>query len=195
MVVHYGRFEFISEYSIETIAKKNETTPENVFLLYQKAILNAFEKYQDENFEFVAVDPVAFETYKKYIKYDEGKFKGKKYNTVNLKEFSDDNFTKFLEGQGADFVIFITWYKIKKESFTRGGRVDKRKKYSGHYIDFDLFNLFKQRIIGLGRVKAESDVPNDLEASYELLRLKELESAYKNFIGKVVEQLNNPIEN
>ncbi len=195
LVVPYGRFDFVSEFTLEYIAEKNETTAENVFLIYQKALLTAFEKYSDENFEFVVVSPDAINPYIKFIKYKPGKFDGKNYNSANLKDFKVEDFTKFLEHQNTDFIIFITWYDIQKESFIRGGKLDKRVDYAAHYLDFDIYNLFKERIVGMGRVMAEANVPNDLEASFNLLRLKELESGYQNFIGKVVEQLNKPIEN
>ena len=195
LVVPYGRFDFVSEFSLEEIAEKNETTADNVFLIYQKALLTAFENYQDENFEFVAVSPDAITPYIKFIKYKPGKFDRKNYNCADLKDFKVEDFTKFLEHQNTDFVIFITWYDIQKESFNRGGKMDKRIDYAGHYLDFDLYNLFKERIVGMGKVQAEANVPNDLEASFNLLRVKELEVAYLNFISLVVEQLNKPIEN
>ncbi|PJA07829.1 MAG: hypothetical protein COX70_05490 [Flavobacteriales bacterium CG_4_10_14_0_2_um_filter_32_8] len=195
LVVPYGRFDFVSEFSLEDIAEKNETTADNVFLLYQKALLTAFEKYVDENFEFVAVSPDAINPYIKFIKYKPGKFDRKNYNSANLKDFKVEDFTQFLEHQNTDFVIFITWYDIQKESFIRGGKLDKRVDYAAHYLDFDIYNLFEERIVGMGKVKAEANVPSDLEASYHLLRLRELESGYQNFISKVIEQLNKPVEN
>ena len=194
-MVPYGRFDFVSEFTLEYIAEKNEITADNVFLLYQKALLTAFEKYADENFEFVAVSPNAISPYIKFIKYKPGKFDRKNYNCADLKDFKVEDFTQFLEHQHTDFVIFITWYDIQKESFIRGGKLDKRVDYAAHYLDFDIYNLFKERIVGMGRVMAEANVPNDLEASFNLLRVKELESGYQNFISKVVEQLNKPIEN
>ena len=62
-------------------------------------------------------------------------------------------------------------------------------------LEDSLDNLFEERIVGMGKVKAEANVPSDLEASYHLLRLRELESGYQNFISKVIEQLNKPVEN
>lgn len=195
LVIPYGRFDFVSEFSLEEIAEKNETTASTIFLMYQKALLSAFENYQDENFEFVAVTTEVINPYQKFINYKMGKFEGKNYNSVDLKGFNSRAFAEFLELQHTDFVIFITWYDIQKESFNRNGKQDKRVDYAGHYLDFDLYNLFKERIVGMGKVKAEANVPNDLEASFNLLRLKELEVAYQNFISIVVEQLNKPIEN
>ena len=193
LVIPPSRFEFISEFDLEYIAKKNETTSDKVFLTYEKALLNTFGNYTDENFEFVPVDEVKLKPYKKLIKYKYGKFNGKRYNAVDLKIFSTENFTKLLEEHNADFVIFITWYNIKKEAFSR--KRSKRVKYAGHYLDYDIYNLFKQQIVGVAKVKAEAKEPNDKEASYSLLRINELIGAYNNFIGKVVDQLNKPIEN
>ena len=194
LVVPCSRFEFVSEFEIETIAEKNETTVSNVFLIYEKALLNSFGNYEDENFEFVPVRAEILQPYKNLIKYEYGKFKGKRYNAVNLKRFSEMDFSNLLTQHNCDFVIFITWYDIQKEAFTRKGKHRKRVKYAGHYLDYDIYNLFKQQVVGVGKTKAEAKEPNDLEASFSLLRTKELENAYQNFIGKVVEQLNKPIE-
>lgn len=195
LVIPPNRFEYVSEFDLEVIAKKNATTSSNVFLLYEKALLNSFGKYKDENFEFVPVEALKLQPYKNLIKYEYGKFKGKRYNAVNLKRFREKDFTNLLEQHNCDFVIFITWYDIQKEAFVRKGEHRKRVKYAGHYLDYDIYNLFQQQIVGLGKVKAEANEPNDLEASFSLLRIKELEGAYLNFINKVVIQLNKPIEN
>jgi len=192
LVIPPGRFEFISEFDLEKIAEKNGINASEVFLTYEKALLNAFTNYTDENFEFVSINFAGLQPYKKFIKYKPGKFKGKHYNAVDLSRFSEENFTKFLEENKTDFVIFITWYNIKKQSFSRSGM--KRVKYAAHFLDFDIYNLFKQQVIGIAKVQAEAPEPNDLQASFSLLRIKEVEVAYANFIGKVVEQLNKPIE-
>ena len=194
LVIPPSRFEFVSEFDLEEIAEKNEITISNVFLTYEKALLLAFENYFDENFEFIPVEYVALNPYKRKIKYTYGKFDGKQHNAADLNNFPEADFTKLLEHHQCDFVIFITWYDIQKESFTRKGKHSKRAPYAAHYLDFDIYNLFKQQVVAAGRVKAEAVTPNDLEVAYKLLRVKELESAYSNFIGKVVEQLNKPIE-
>jgi hypothetical protein len=195
LVIPPSRFEFVSEFDIKVIAEKNEVPVSKVFLTYEKALLNTFSKYNDENFEFVPVEAAALLPYRRKIKYEYGKFKGKGYNAVNLKQLSQSDFTKLLEHHNTDFVIFITWYDIQKESFTRKGNGLKRQKYAGHYLDYAIFNLFQQQVTGVAKVKAEGvKDPNDLEVSFKLLRVKELEVAYTNFISKVVEQLNKPIE-
>lgn len=194
LVIPCSRFEFISEFELEEIAEKNEITSKEVFLTYQKAMLNTFESYSDENFEFVKAKHDLLKPYKKFIKYESGKFKGRRYNTANLKGFKEADFTKLLEAHGADFVVFITWYDIQKESYTAKDRNSKRVDYAGHYIDYDVFNLFKQRVVGEGSVKAKAKQPTEEEASFSLLRVKELTGAYNNFIDHIIEQLNKPIE-
>jgi hypothetical protein len=194
LIVPPSRFEFVSEFSLEEIAKLNEIEAPKVFLTYEKAILNAFGNYEDQNFEFVPIDAAGIKGYKRLIKYEYGKFEGRRYNSANLKSFKEAGFSNFLKQYDADFVIFITWYDIQKESFTRAGKHAKRVSYSSHYLDYDVFNLFKERIVGQGKVKAEGKEPNDLEASFKLLRVKELTFAYNNFIAKIIDQLNKPIE-
>ena len=70
----------------------------------------------------------------------------------------------------------------------------KKVKYAAHFLDYDVYNLFKQQVVGLAKVQAKAPEPNDLQASFSLLRIQEVKVAYANFIGKVVEQLNKPIK-
>jgi hypothetical protein len=195
LVIPASQFEFVTEFDLQLIAKLNETTVSKVFLTYEKALLNSFESYNDENFEFVPVDAAGLKPYKRLIKYEYGKFDKKHYNGVNLKNFSEADFTKLLGHYDADFVVFITWYDIQKEGFTRKGKHLKRASYAGHYIDFAIYNLFKQQIAGVAKAKADvATEPNDLEVSFKFLRIKEVELGYINFISKVVNQINKPIE-
>lgn len=195
LVIPASQFEFVTEFDLQLIAKLNETTASKVFLTYEKALLNSFESYNDENFEFVPVDAAGLKPYKRLIKYEYGKFDKKHYNGVNLKNFSEADFTKLLGHYDADFVVFITWYDIQKEGFTRKGKHLKRASYAGHYIDFAIYNLFKQQIAGVAKAKADvATEPNDLEVSFKFLRIKEVELGYVNFISKVVNQINKPIE-
>ncbi len=195
LVIPASQFEFVTEFELKVIADMNETTTSKVFMTYEKALLNSFETYNDENFEFVPVDAVGLKPYKRLIKYEYGRFNKKHYNGVNLKGFSEADFTKLLDYYNADFVLFVTWYDIQKESFTRKGKHQKRASYAAHYIDYAIYNLFKQQVAGVGKVKAEGPLePNDLEVSFKFLRIKELKLGYANFIGKVVNQLNQPIE-
>lgn len=192
LIIPPSRFEFISAFDLDKIAEKNNIKTSEVFLTYEKALLSSFENYSDENFEFVAINSEGLKSYKRLIKYKLGKFKGRNHNAVDLSRFSEAVFTKFLQQYNADFVIFITWYDIKKQNFSRSGM--KRVKYAAHFLDYDIYNLFKQQVVGMAKVKAEAPEPNDLQASFSLLRIKEVSVAYENFIGKIIEQLNKPIE-
>lgn len=194
LVVPYNRFEFVSEFDLAEIAEKNKTTTDKIFLLYQKTILSAFKNYNDENFEFIPVQHHLIKPYKNLIKYQNGKFNGKRYNAVNLNDFEEKKFEEFLTAHDCDFVVFITWHDIQKEAFTKNAERRKRVPYAGHYLDYDVFNLFKQRVIGEGRIKAIAPKPNDMEASFALLRTKELALAFSNFVAHIIEQLNNPIQ-
>ncbi|MGB0888251.1 MAG: hypothetical protein ACPGSL_09025 [Vicingaceae bacterium] len=195
LVIPASQFEFATEFDLQTIAKLNETTASKVFLTYEKALLNSFETYQDDKFDLVPVDAAGLKPYKQLIKYEYGKFNKKHYNGVNLKGFSNADFTKLLAQYNADFVVFITWYDIQKEGFTRKGKHIKRSSYAGHYLDFAIYNSSKQQVAGVAKVKAEGpSEPNDLEVSFKFLRIKELQLGYKNFIGKVVKQINKPIK-
>jgi len=194
LVIPYGQFDMATDFDLETIAEKNNITVSQVFFNYQKTLLDAFESTVDENFEFVALKHNTINPYKKFIKYESGKFKGKRYNSVNLKNFKTADFTKLLEMHGADFVVFVTWHQIKKEAHIKMQEDRKRVPYAGHYLDYDVFNLFKQRVIGEGRIKAIAPAPNDEEASYSLLRTTEMAVAYQYFASYIIIQINKPLE-
>jgi hypothetical protein len=194
LVIPYSRFEFVSEFDIAEIAEKNETTEANVFNLYQKTLLNTFEQHADENFAFIQAQHELIQPYTKYIKYQYTKFKGKQYNALDIKGFNEDDFTKLLELHGADFVVFITWYDIQKEAMNTGEKRSARLPYAGHYLDYDIYNLFQQKVMGEGKIKANAETPDATELSYKLLRVKELEKAYDNFVTYIIERLNQPIE-
>lgn len=193
LVIPYGQFDMAIDFDLETIAKKNEITVGEVFFNYQKTLLNAFEATEDENFEFIALKHNTITPYKRFIKLESNKFNGKRYNSANLNEFKTEDFTKLLGMHGADFIVFVTWYEIKKEAHIVMQEDRKRMVYSGHYFDYDLFNLFKQRVIGEGRVKAIAPNPTIEQAKFALLRTTELEGAYKNFATHIAEKLNEPI--
>jgi hypothetical protein len=195
LVIPPSQFGFVTEFDLQAIAYFNEIASNQVFLTYEKALLNAFETYQDENFEFVPVDAQVIRPYERLIKYTYGKFDKKPYNGVDLKNISEHDFTALLAYYQADFVVFITWYAIRKESFSRKKTQLKRIPYAGHYIDFAIFNLFKQQIAGVGKAKVVLAIePTDLEVSFKFLRIKEVEVGYVNFIGKVVNQINKPLK-
>jgi hypothetical protein len=195
LVIPASQFEFVTEFDLQVIADLNAIKTSQVFLTYEKALLNSFESYQDENFEFVPVDAIGLKPYKRLIKYEFGKFDKKHYNGVNLKNFSAADFTKLLAHYKADFVVFITWYDIQKESFARKGKYLKRTSYAGHYIDFAIYNLFQEQIAGVGKAKAAVPTkPNDLEVSYKFLRIKEVKLGYEYFIENVVNQINKPLK-
>ena len=192
LVIPPSRFQFITEFDLKKIAEKNEIAPSEVFLTYEKALLNSFENYEDDNFEFVSIDYTGLKKYKSLIRYMPEKFNGKNYNAVDLSRFSEENFTHFLEQYQADFVIFITWYDIQKRNYSTNKI--KKVKYAAHYLDFDIYNLFKQHVVGLAKVKAEAPVPNEVQASFSYLRVQEVKVGYANFIWKAIEQLNKPID-
>ena len=193
LVVPYGRFEFVSKFSLEEIGAKNNIDQSEVFNAYQKAMLSSFVAYQNENFEFLAITDVQLSPYKKYIKYEDGKFDGRNHYAIKMKTFPQQEFTKLMEENDASFIIFVNWYDIQKSSFTSRGKKRKRFKYSAHFIDYEVYNLFQQKVVGVGKAKMDLGAPTDKEAAYKGLRLVELEKAYQQLVLAIIETLNKPI--
>ena len=194
LVVPHNRFQFQTEFDIKEIAAKNNITSSEVFLHYEKALLDVFENYEDDNFEFIPIAINEARKYKKFIQYKAGSFNGKNYNAVDLSNFSETNFTTLLTHYQADFILFITWYDIQKKRHLKTGIKRDKVRYAAHFLDFDVYNLFRHHVIGLAKVQAEAPAPTNSEASFSLLRIQEVKMAYDNFAGKVIEQLNQPIK-
>jgi hypothetical protein len=193
LVVPYGRFEFVSKYTLEDIAKKNNVPSGEIFNAYQKSILNVFGEFSNENFEFIAATDLILNPYKKYIKYEDGKFNGKNHYAIKKRSFPLESFTKLMEDNDASFIIFINWYTIQKASFSSKGKKKKRFKYSNHFLDYEIYNLFQQKVVGVGKYKIEIAQPTDEEAVYAGLRLLDLEKGYSQLVNTVIETLNTPI--
>jgi len=193
IVVPYGRFEFVSKFSLEDIAAQNGIDQSEVFNAYQKSLLNAFNQFNDENFEFIALTDVQLSPYKRYIKYEDGKFNGKQYQAIKMRSFPLEKFSQLLADNDASFIVFVNWYKIQKASFTSNGKTKKRYKYSAHFVDYGLYNLFQQQITGVGKFKIEIENPSAEIAKYKGLRLTDLEIAYQQLMTALVKALNKPI--
>ncbi len=192
LVIPPDRFQFSSEFDLNIIAEKNNIQVSEVFLMYEKALLSSFAEYQDENFEFIPAKSASLKPYKRRIKYKYGKFNRKPYNAVDLSQLTEENFTNLLEQHQADFVIFITWYDIKKQTVMKGP--NNWLKYPGYYFDYDVYNLFKQHVFGAAKVKGETPKPISSVSSESLYKKEGVKVANANFIEKVVLQLNKPIE-
>ena len=111
-----------------------------------------------------------------------------------MKGFPEKEFSKLMEQNDASFIVFVNWYLIKKATFTSRGKKRRRFKYSSHYVDYEIYNLFQQKITGAGKVALDFGTPTDKEAEYKALRLIEVEVGYAQFVTSIVKLLNNPIK-
>ncbi len=193
LIVPYGRFDFVSDYTLEEIANKNNIPATEVFNQYQIAVMNAFKNYKDENFEFELITNETYNIIKKYLKRRMGKFKGKKYYASNIKVVPDSIFNKFMTNQHTDFVVFINWYSIKKSVYISLNSNKKRSPFSIHLFDFDIYNLFKQKLFGKGEFKIVCNAPSNESVNKKLLDLKSLNVGYKFLAKYIVTILNRPI--
>jgi len=194
LIIPFNRMEFDIEYSLEDIAAENNIEKTDVYENYKNKLVKTFENFSAENFEFVPVNPSIYRPLKKYVKYAHKKFNKKKFYASNLELFPDDEFTKLMEAHNTDFVLFVNWYHLRQEVYIVLTGNKPRLDYAGHYIDYDVYNLFKQKLFGAGRVQAKCPAPNKENIKHKLLRLNELEAGYKHLATHIIEQLNKPIE-
>lgn len=193
LVIPYTRFQFVSEFKLEEIATHNDSSPDKVFDLYQKELLNVFSSFSNDEYIFVPISPESYNTYKRYIKYGISKFKGRKYNGSNLSSFSDEDFSNLLTIENADYILFTNWYSIQKAVHTSFlGDRNKRNKYSLHLIDYDVYNHQKEKIIGKGNVTLNcGDFPSRSVIEHKSLNAKEMTVCYKDYFNDLIMELNN----
>lgn len=191
LIVPYTRFQFISEFSLEEIASKNNVNADEVFTIYQESLNNAFSSFKSEQFSFVPIDAESYNEIKKYIRYNIDKHNGRKYNASNLTLLPLDSFKETLKKQNATYIMFINWYNISKSVHTVYiGDRNKRAKYSTHLIDYDIYDLEKNRVHGKGNSPLKcGDFPSDSVVSHKSLNASELTICYKSLIDNLVNGL------
>lgn len=193
LVVPYTRFQFVSEFKLEEIAQQNNTSANNVFDLYQKELNDVFSSFQHEEIEFVYITANDYHKYRRFIKYNIDKFKGKKYNASNLSVFPTENYTDLLASNNAQYIVFINWYNIQKSVFTTyTGDRNKRNKYSSHSLDYDVYNKEKIKISGKGNVELNcGDFPSASMIAHKSLNAEELKLCYKVFLTALATELSS----
>lgn len=195
LIIPMNRMAFQSEVPLSDIGEINEIKSSEVFNTYQEEIIGSFIDVQDDNFEFVNVDMSVFNPLKQYLDFGYSKGRKKRYYTVSIDRIPKSSFEHLMEYHQADFVLFVNWYSIKKETYLTIGKKNNRLPYSGHYIDYDVYNLFGQKVFGEGNLKAKIDVKSEDELQYRSLRLKELKGGFNKWVKHVIERLNNPLNN
>jgi len=191
ILVPYTRFQFVSEFSLEEIATHNDISATEVFNEYQQGLSAAFTELKNDDIEFIPIKAEAYAEVKKYIRYNEGKFEGRKYNASNLSLFPNEEYKQLLEKHNASAILFVNWYVIQKSVHTvyMGDR-NKRKKYSTHLLDYDVYNEGKVKVIGKGRVSLFcGDFPPPSVIEHKSLNVKELNICYTDLLKNLVPAL------
>ncbi len=192
IVVFYDRFQFVSQYPLEEIAKVNQVESSAVFAEYQKSITDAFTTFSNDNFEFVPLQNVQYLTLRKQTRYQLDKFDGKKYNATNLSLLSLENFQSLLQQHQADFILFVNWYSIEKNVHTAYvGDNNKRFPFSLHKLDYDVYNKEKTKVIGKGNVKLQcGQFPSDEMIQEKSLKAASLKACYVDLINELLKELS-----
>lgn len=193
IVVPYDRFQFVSQYSLDQIATVNQVEQSVVFSVYQKSLVEAFSSFNNENIEFVALNPVQQLALRKKTKYHIEKFDGKKYNATNLSLINLNDFKILLEQHQANFILFVNWYSIEKSTHTAYvGDNNKRYPFSLHKLDYDLYNKDKVKIKGKGNVKLHcGEFPSNQLIEEKSLKASSLKNCYKQLVSDLVLELKN----
>lgn len=192
IVVGYDRFQFVSQYPLDEIAKVNQMESSAVFTEYQKSTIEAFTSFSNDNFEFVALQNFQYLVLRKQIKYQLDKFDGKKYNATNLSLLSLENFQNLLQQYQADFILFVNWYSIEKNVHTAYvGDNNKRFPFSLHKLDYDVYNKEKTKVIGKGNIELQcGQFPSDEMIQEKSLKAVSLKACYVDLINELLKELS-----
>ena len=192
LVVPYTRFQFVSEYNLSEIAQINNVTEQEVFNQYTNGLSEAFLSYKNDQFEFEMIAEIDYLSLKKLLKYDIGKFKGRKYNASNLNLVEVDKLAELLNQHQATYIMFINWYAIQKNVHTVYiGDNNKRYPFSEHKIDFDVYNNKKEKIIGKGNAKLDcGGFPPIAMIEEKCLKANSLANCYHVLIGDLLKELS-----
>lgn len=191
LIVPYTRFQFVSDFKLEELAKINEVEPSEVYKTYVEELNNTLVASSNQQVSFVPIEPQEYTEIKKYIRYNLDKFNGRNYSASNLSLLPEDNYKALLIKHNATHVIFINWYNITKSvQTTYIGDRNKRQKYSTHLMDYDVYNQNKIRVIGKTKAALDcGDFPSESIISNKSLKAKELKSCYNNFLLELIDEL------
>lgn len=192
LVVLYDRFQFSSQYSLDEIAAASHVESSEVFNEYHRNINAAFESYNSENFEFVAISNLHSLGLRKQTSYKYGKFDKKKYYSINLSMLSNEEFTQLANNYNVDFVLFVNWYNIEKTIHTNYvGDNNKRLPFSLHKIDYELYNSKKIKLFGDGNVKINcGNFPTLENQAAKGLNPKLLTPCYNNLFKEILSHID-----
>lgn len=193
VVVPYTRFQFVSEYQLSEIAQINGVTTHEVYNEYVKGLTDAFTKYANDKYEFVMISELDYLTIKKQVKYDIEKFGGRKYNSSNLSILETEKVAEILTQNDAQFILFVNWYAIQKNVHTTyAGDNNKRKPFSQHKLDFDVYNSKKEKIIGKGNIKLNcGDFPSVSMIEEKCLKASSLISCYHDLMTDLLNDITS----
>jgi hypothetical protein len=191
VVVPYTRFQFVSDFKLEELAKVNEVEPSKVYKTYVEELNNTLTASSNQQVSFVPIQSQEYAEIKKYIRYNLDKFKGRNYNASNLSLLPEDNYKALLIKHNATHVMFVNWYNITKSvQTTYIGDRNKRQKYSTHEIDYDIYNKDKIRIYGKNKATLDcGDFPSPSMISNKSLKAKELNICYNKFLLELIDEL------
>lgn len=184
LIIPFGRLDFDTEYTLSEMAEINGIEEKEVFNAYKETFLNAFSNLNNSEIQFVN-EPAAYKEFKRKITKAYTKKNKPNYYAVNLSKVDTVAFRAFMQQQQADYILFINWYRIIKEIYQVIGEKPPRKPYSGHFVDFDLYDNSLNKIEGKGKHRLAFGVSDKSEIVFKSLRLKELKKGYNNFANYI----------
>ncbi|MCB9364311.1 MAG: hypothetical protein H6587_07075 [Flavobacteriales bacterium] len=196
LVVPYTRFQFVSDFKLEELARINEVEPSEVYKTYIEELNNTLTAASNQQVSFIPINLQEYAKIKKYIRYNLDKFNGRNYNASNLSLLPKDDYTALLKEHNATHIMFINWYSITKSvQTTYIGDRNKRQKYSTHAIDYDVYNQEKIRIIGKNKATLDcGNFPSESVINNKSLNAKELKFCYNNLILEFINELTSTVK-
>lgn len=194
LVIPYHRFEFHTQYGLNEIALINDTiSSSEVYEIYQAALMKRLGQFNSNDCDFVAPLASDIRYFWKRVDYEYVKKPVSHYQAM-LGRIPDKKYKEMLNAYDADYVLFINWYKIEKAVYrmnTGGG--SSRKKYSRHFVDYDIYDEGKQLIIAESRKEIDGEVFSKRMVLRKKLKVEDFEYQYDNLAKDICEVLQKKI--
>ncbi len=209
VVCLYERLDFNTDFPISEIGDINKIDELLVYDSLRSLLGGQLAEFSSQEVVFEVLTPN--ESYYFEQKGLKKEMSNPSRKGIDLNSISDREFWVFMNNHQADYLLFVNYYQIDKfrvddeqmeilkrtiPSFYLVSALSERKapKYSEHLIDFDVFDVNKQRILSFGNF----GIPI-LKFKPETMALKGLDfytikKTYRNLAKKLWEELTLAIE-
>ena len=96
---------------------------------------------------------------------------------------------RIMRSYNAEYVLFVNWYNIKKNLYTGVGNEYLGKPFSLHYVDYDVYDLEKNKITWGHKVEIEQTADSVI-IKEKGLGVNGLTKGYQGLLSRICGEIN-----